>query len=415
MYEYESYTIFMPCQINAYAHRLFLRNISLAYKKGFKEVLVDFSKVTHSYPNGMVPIISTIDFYKSKDIIFKIKLPRDIHVKELFISTNWAHLLLPKEIQEQSTKYFKHLAAKRFIDFQQQQDVVNEFMDIVTRNIILNKDIITALEWSINEITDNVLNHSDAKQGGIIQISSYPQNRRISFAVADSGRGIRKSLQESYPDIISDSVAIGEAVKSGVTRNPQYGQGNGLAGTLRIADLTKGSFSIISGKGQFNYYDGKAERKNRENELYYNGTIVAADIFDKNEEFSIEKALEFGSSKGGNTPNIIELNYLNDDCKSFNFKMKNESTGFGNRPIGRQLRTKVTNILNNEENIPIHVDWEGIPVISSSFADEFMGKLFLELGPLLFSSRVRNTKMEKLIHGLLDKAITQRLTQAIDE
>jgi len=52
-----------------------------------------------------------------------------------------------------------------------------------------------------------------------------------------------------------------------------------------------------------------------------------------------------------------------------------------------------------------------LQVISSSFADEYMGKLFLELGPLHFSASIRNKNMELLVKQLLDKAIMQRLAQ----
>jgi len=43
---------------------------------------------------------------------------------------------------------------------------------------------------------------------------------------------------------------MGEAVKAGVTRNPSFGQGNGLAGSLKVTTLTGGSFEITSGTGR---------------------------------------------------------------------------------------------------------------------------------------------------------------------
>lgn len=72
-------------------------------------------------------------------------------------------------------------------------------------------------------------------------------------------------------------------------------------------------------------------------------------------------------------------------------------------------------MINSEKEIPIVIDWSDIPIISSSFADEFIGKLFLELGLIAVSSKTRNIGMEPIIHGLLDKAISQRLTQANDD
>jgi anti-sigma regulatory factor (Ser/Thr protein kinase) len=400
-------------KVNPFSHRVALSEMQDAMNKGFDFIRLDMRRVKNAYPNGMIPLLATIDYYKRQGMKFKIDLPNDIQVRNLFFNTNWAHLLLPDKISEQKTMHYKHLAARRFRTFQEQQDLVNEFMDIVIGNLELNKDIITALEWSINEITDNVLNHSNSEDGGIVQLSSYPQNHRIAFAVADSGRGIKDSLNESYPDINSDILAIGEAVKSGVTRNNDIGQGNGLAGTLRIAEQTGGSFSVLSGKGRLSYYEGKSNR-NSYKDLPYYGTVVSADFVDNSDSFSIESALEFDGVAGG-TANIIELNYLSEDSKSFKFTMKDESTGFGNRPVGRMIKHKINNILQTEETIPVIVDWEGIPIISSSFADEFMGKLFLELGPMVFSARIRNIGMEPIIHGLLDKAISQRLTQANDE
>lgn len=400
-------------KVNLYAHRVFLSQVEKATKLGYKTIRVDFSRVLLAYPNGMIPIIATIDYYKRLGVNFIIILPNDEKVKDLFFSTNWAHLLIPEKFDNQNTKYHKHLAARRFRTFQEQQDIVNEFMDIVLSNLIIKPDIISALEWSINEITDNVLNHSKSEDGGIVQVSTYPQSHRISFAVADSGIGIKESLSEAYPDLKSDIIALGEAIKSGVTRNNNFGQGNGLAGTLRIAEQTGGSFTLISGKGKLNYYEGRADR-NSYNDHNFKGTLVSADIMDINEQFSIDEALEFKGVRSKQT-NIIELNYLTEDCNTFKFIMKAESNGFGNRPVGKMLKRKVMNILETDLKIPIIIDWAGIPIISSSFADEFMGKLFLDLGAMIFAARIRNVGMEPIIHGLLDKAISQRLTQASDE
>ena len=95
-------------------------------------------------------------------------------------------------------------------------------------------------------------------------------------------------------------------------------------------------------------------------------------------------------------------------------KLRDESTGFGSRPAGRQLRTKCVNLLNAEPTKPLVLDWTGVPLVSSSFADELVGKLFASLGPLAFSVRVRNRGMDATVRGLVDKAILQRAAQVAD-
>ena len=92
-------------------------------------------------------------------------------------------------------------------------------------------------------------------------------------------------------------------------------------------------------------------------------------------------------------------------------KMRDGSTGFGSRAAGRQLRTKCLNLLNAEPTKPLLLDWTGVPLVSSSFADELVGKLFVTLGPLAFSARVRNLGMDAVVGGLVDKAILQRAAQ----
>lgn len=124
-------------------------------------------------------------------------------------------------------------------------------MDVVLRNMKISRDLISALEWSINEICDNVINHSFSKVGGFVQVATFSARNSISFTVADAGRGILNSLKEGIPTLRTDAQAIGEAIKAGVTRNKKYGQGNGLAGSLRITNMTGGSLDILSGSGRF--------------------------------------------------------------------------------------------------------------------------------------------------------------------
>ncbi|MBP7499927.1 MAG: STAS-like domain-containing protein [Chryseobacterium sp.] len=286
-------------------------------------------------------------------------------------------------------------------------------MDVVIRNLEIPKDLITGLEWSINEITDNVLNHSESTNGGIIQATTQIKERKVIFAVADSGRGILHSMKEGFPELRTDLHAIGEAIKAGVTRNPDFGQGNGLAGTLRVTTKTKGSLEILSGFGRLKVTDQETVRK--KNNFSYQGTMVSGEI-NLIEDFSISEALDFDGTGQKYIPsNIIDFKYESEHQDILRLKMKDETTGFGSRKSGMQIRTKVKNLINAKPGFPLIIDWAGVPVISSSFADELIGKLFLEMGAMSFSSIVKNINMEPFITGLLDKAVSQRLTQAKDD
>lgn len=400
-------------KINSITILHFISAIRYSLKLGYKKLTIDFSKVKKVFPNGMLPILCAVDELRSSGIKLYVKLPNNAETRRMFRSVNWAYYLSPDQFEKSESNYDRHLVTKRFENAEEQKLVVDDFMDVVLRNLQVPKDVLSGLEWSINEITDNVLNHSDSKFGGFIQASTQTKEGKVVFAVADSGRGILKSMQEGFPDLRTDLDAIGEAIKAGVTRNPKFGQGNGLAGTLRVTTQTDGSLEILSGFGRLKVTPIETNR--RKNTIRYNGTMVSGEINLK-ENFSISEALDFkGDGQKYIPSNIIDYKYESDTENILLLPMKSETTGFGSRKSGLQIRTKVKNLINAKKGYPLIIDWEGVPVISSSFADEMIGKLFLEMGAMSFSSVIRNINMEHLITNLLDKAVSQRLTQALDE
>lgn len=401
-------------KVNSFSVKDLSSAVYLFRKSGSKKLTINFSKVTNPYPNGMLPFIVSVEALRQEGFEIYVNLPRKDDVRRLFRSVNWAHFLAPDQFEKSEAQHERHLVCRYFRDEVEQHACVNDFMDVVLRNMRVPKDIISALEWSINEITDNVLNHSKSKVGGLVQASTFIKNNSIAFAVADAGEGILSTLKEGIPTLRTDMQAIGEAVKAGVTRNKKYGQGNGLAGTLRVATLTGGSFEITSGQARMKCNNAKTERHERSDMQNYSGTSIAGEI-KITEDFSMTDALEFGDGKKYETFDIIDNIYELEDQDCLILKMKDETTGFGTRRSGVQIRTKILNLLRAREGFPLYVDWEGVPVISSSFADEVMGKLFISMGAISFSSRIRNINMETLITALLDKAILQRLTQETDE
>jgi anti-sigma regulatory factor (Ser/Thr protein kinase) len=406
-------------RVGSEAHRSFMLVANEIMERGFEDVILDFSKCASAYLDGMVPVICVIDHLKSRGVEFSLQLPEETWLARLFVNTNWAHFICPDKYKQSDIVHDRHLALQRFEDFRQQQQVVNYFLDVVMRSMMLDRRIISGLEWSINEITDNVLNHAQSDNGGFIQVMTNQDKGTIFFIVGDPGRGILAAMKEGFPTMTDDAYAIGEAVKAGVTSRRDYGQGNGLAGTLRIATWSRGLFEITSGSVQLVVkHDGSDSYEGAESRIYrrsvnqiFQGTIVSATI-GINSVFSLEEALGFGKALHQPT-DIIELQYENDEGTEMYLKLCDETTGFGTRFSGSQIRTKVSNLLSAGSGKILVIDWDGIPVVSSSFADEFVGKIFVDLGPLNFSMRVRNVNMEALVKGLVDKAIKQRLVQSM--
>jgi hypothetical protein len=73
------------------------------------------------------------------------------------------------------------------------------------------------------------------------------------------------------------------------------------------------------------------------------------------------------------------------------------------------MRIKLSNLLKNCPGQILFIDFENITVVSSSFADEVFGKLFVELGPMNFMQSIRFINISPTIQGLVDRAIKQRM------
>src|SRR5690606_10594298 len=125
-----------------------------------------FSRVLNPYPNGMVPIIATIDSIKSNGINVETILPNKYDVRKLFRKVNWAHMLSPEKFDPTESQHDRHLIIRNYDNPNDQKKVVDDFMDIVLRSMEIDRNVISGIEWSINEITDNVLNHAKSKLGG---------------------------------------------------------------------------------------------------------------------------------------------------------------------------------------------------------------------------------------------------------
>ena len=78
----------------------------------------------------------------------------------------------------------------------------------------------------------------------------------------------------------------------------------------------------------------------------------------------------------------------------------------GSRTGGVRVRRQIENLLSDQDHVVI--DFSDINVVSSSFADEVFGRLFVDLGPRAFMSRIVLHNVNSTIDGLIDRAIVQR-------
>ncbi|HWN72856.1 MAG TPA: DUF4325 domain-containing protein [Solirubrobacterales bacterium] len=275
----------------------------------------------------------------------------------------------------------------------------------------LRPELLRAIEWSLDEITDNVLNHAEAKYGGILQVDAPKKHGFLQITVADGGRGIPASMREGHPQLHYDQNAVGEAIKVGVTRSPEVGQGNGLAGALRVATFSGGVFRVNSYRG---YVAAEAKPSQSQKQIT-RGSLPEEALYGTVVDLQIRTDTNFDVADALSVVNWVDdWGYLEAKYGTENelvFRLADETRGLGSRDAGVGIRNKLETLLAADSTRAVVLDWSGVPTISSSFADEFVGKLLVKLGPVLFNSRIRFVGMEPFVAALVDKAMRQRAAQ----
>lgn len=378
---------------------------NLIKKQGYQDLVLDFSRSTSLAASFVLPIITVCRSYRIQKVDFDLILPEERKTAGLFLNTNWAHLIKPEKFEDRGGRSQHHFSATQYRTSDEQFSVVDASMAMMLQSLPgIDRSRLSALEWALNEVTDNVLNHSSSPIGGILQVITYPTKRRIEFYVSDAGETIPKTLRSGRPDILDDTIALRRAIEEGVTRNLSTNRGNGLFGTFKCCEVSGGAFDVLSGSISLRHKPGEMQVK-RES-IPFPGTFIRASI-DYGYEKLLERALVFNGKPHSPASDYVERIYQSDG-DTIKFRVVDELNAFGTREAGKAARTKIENLMD-KATTPVEFDFAGIHVISSSFADEVFGKIFLDLGPLAFGKLCQFKNLGQTVRGLIDRAIAQRM------
>lgn len=374
--------------------------------KGSQNLTLDFAGTTRAYPGGVLPVLVTCARLRDEaDVDFGLVRPEDRELRRLFANTGWAHLASPSRFQPSSWQPESVLPASRFTSPDEQHRIVDRIMDAVLSSpAALARESLAAFEWAVNEITDNVLQHAETPLGGLVQLSHYPRAQWLEFVVADSGRGIPDTIRTTRPRM-SDPAALELSIERGITRDKHAGQGNGLFGTHRAARVGEGAFEIHSG-----YASLRSDLEARPEKIPFPGTLVVVRL-DYSDPAALWQALDIRDARREPEGDYVQLRYEHLDDEALHFVVKREAGSLGSRSAGRSARRKLENLMSMYPDTLVNLDFESVGLVSSSFADEFLGKLFIRFGALGFSRRIRFRGVTPTVQSLVDKAILQRAQQ----
>ena len=325
------------------------------------------------YPNYITPLAGVISHYKSLGVTF---MSSDSLEQHQYLSKVG---LLDPFTDPGSVGEGGYADRIWMFTPETHYDIVSNVMKEVYTGLEVEKGVLHSVELCLNEITDNVLNHSleDLDSGaphGFLMAQIHSGTGRVAISVFDDGVGIYRSLKRAIPSIHDSQEAITMAIRKGVTSG--NGRGNGLWILERIVMANGGSLEITSDGARFILIADKGGGREASSFSRVSrdvpGTTLVDFQLDTRKPMNLESVLDYSPTNLWLESHEDGLN--EDDAV---IRLFDESKGFGTRVAARQVRTMASN-LSREFGGRIVLDFDGVELISTSYADELVAKLLLD-------------------------------------
>lgn len=364
---------------------------------------IDTSRVRAVYPNGAVPLAAAISYYNDHGVTITAGNQSSNIAK--------THLFSPMTV-DQFVRYETPLTHNvwKYRSEEEAQNLANKFVEALVDQVLCENGVVDTFNWCLYEVMDNVFQHSGADTG-FVMMQLHKNNRRCVIAIGDAGSGIQRSLALSTHGGVDRSrvkdarQAIEYAVQQGVTSKGKLNQGNGLYGLARASEINGGRLRIVSGRGI--WCNDPTEpgltdlsRPVLETEGHH-ATLVDWQL-ECAAPVRIEEAL------GRRTPSESFLETIEAPDGYHRVGVLEIEEALGSRAKGAEVRVRLANYLAAGAEM-IVMDFTGVGVISSSFADEVLGKLAVEMGELEFRRRIFVDSASPTNRSLIERAISLRL------
>jgi hypothetical protein len=376
----------------------------LHFKFGHNKIIIDLSEIKVVFPYPTVPIVGYFHYFRERlkvDFEF-INVPT--YLKKIHFSS-------PEDINRTTTGLGTNFLDRVWV-FHSSDDVhllVNGFLSSIRKSCTVEDGILQACEWGLNEIMDNVIQHSN-ENTGFFMAQILKDSRILKVSIFDYGQGIFESLKNSKykPRHASDAISL--AIQEGVTRDKKIGQGNGMWGLYNIINLNDGNLSITSGSGGLNFVNRKKTIEAFNDIIILSPKQQSTSI---NFDIKLNNSISMKDALGGYEPKDIFIENLEDEFDRIIYKITEQSSGTGTRQSGERIRNEIMNIYKSAKK-PVILDFEGVGIIASSFADELIGKLVQELGLFQFQAAFPMKNMNSTIQSIVQRSLSQRLSENLN-
>jgi anti-sigma regulatory factor (Ser/Thr protein kinase) len=244
-------------------------NLITQFKKEPESYLIiDFENCDFLYPDYALLLLCSIKYIESKGIKVngKIKMDTSKVIYQYLLKMDFfknLHIDIPK--LEINNEDYSFVEIQTYTS-ENQIEVQNRIIKVLREKSKINDDVLTGLDYCLNEILDNILNHSKEKEGWVVA-QYFSTLNQIRLMVADHGIGIKEALNERYT--FSEEEALQKCIEQGITNG--RGQGHGLYATSLFTKENKGWLSIISGGKKLDFDENDFKIKDIK---FWQGTCI---------------------------------------------------------------------------------------------------------------------------------------------
>ena len=371
-------------------------------KKGVLDIRVNFDSAKKTFPNICLLIAGVVDYYREQRVNFEF---HDINRLDGYITNT--HFLSPCNADIKSD--FLNYPFDKVWTFSTPEGIANltdAFIKKIRTSEVVEEGVLRGITWCIYETMDNVLQHSNCVKG-MAMGQLMKESHRIAISIFDYGRGILNSFKESnYPHAPrSAQDAITLALQEKVTRDPRIGQGNGMWGLSELVINNGGLLRIISGGSGLQISQGNNAVIPSSQCLFFgvrNGCTLVDFQLDYCSKINIDEIL------GGMLDLWMEDHETEDG--EIKIRLLDEADGTGSRQAANRLRNVILNAIS-DRHCRVSIDFGGINFLSSSFADELLGKLIAEFGLVNFMHTFKLENITPQNKVIINRSVQQRMAQ----
>jgi hypothetical protein len=271
-------------------------------------IVVDFSNCKFSNPFIIGGVVSLIEYHRQRGrkVSYVFNPNNDqfesylktIYFPDGFDYDNYQLDELNHKLESYHQKKYIPLVlfptAKTDKENKIREKIISAVNSIFKNQLQLSNIILQAIYYLVDELTQNIVDHSNSDKG-IIFAQFYPSKNYMDICIADYGKGLLQSYIDSgkyHPQ--TDEEAINFAVFGKSTKDLPESRGFGISTSRKmLVEGLKGKFFICSGGAFFNQNIEKEELISLPQDMHYKGCYIALRIpILDNKQFDFYKFIE---------------------------------------------------------------------------------------------------------------------------